>query len=134
MFAASPSLFLHADEENTTYMLVLGTNPKVSNRGHNATDTLKLFKKNDRTLVVADPRETLPARGGAFRGLGRALAPRADEGGRRQLVAGLAERAQKDLSIALEAAGELGLALSGTSQCRENMARVYGADGGAGSS
>jgi 3-hydroxyisobutyrate dehydrogenase-like beta-hydroxyacid dehydrogenase len=70
----------------------------------------------------------------AFLGLRRALEARAGDAGLRQLVAGFAELAHKDLSIALESAGELGLALSGTSQCRDNMARVYGAEGGAGSS
>jgi 3-hydroxyisobutyrate dehydrogenase len=64
----------------------------------------------------------------AFLGLRRALEARADDAGLRRLVAGFAELAQKDLSIALEAAGEVGLALSGTGQCRENIARVYGAE------
>ena len=64
----------------------------------------------------------------AFLGLRRALEARADDAGLRQLVAGFADLAHKDLSIALESAGELGLALSGTDQCRENMARVYGAE------
>ena len=38
---------------------MLGTNPKISNRGHNATDTFKeLADDTTRTVVVADPRET----------------------------------------------------------------------------
>jgi 3-hydroxyisobutyrate dehydrogenase-like beta-hydroxyacid dehydrogenase len=65
----------------------------------------------------------------AFLGLRDALEARADDAGLRQLVAGFAALAEKDLSIALESASELGLVLSGTVQCRENMARVYGADG-----
>src|SRR5436853_225429 len=39
MFNASPATWLHADAEHARFMLVLGTNPKISNRGHNATDT-----------------------------------------------------------------------------------------------
>lgn len=59
MFDASPTLFLHADTANARYVLVLGTNPKISNRGHNATDTFKMLADDpSRTVVVADPRET----------------------------------------------------------------------------
>ena len=59
MFDASPSVFLHADTHHAKFVLVLGTNPKISNRGHNATDTFKeLAEDATRTVVVADPRET----------------------------------------------------------------------------
>ena len=59
MFDAAPSLFFHPDIEHTRFLLMLGTNPKVSNRGHNATDTFKAFAANpQQTLVVLDPRET----------------------------------------------------------------------------
>lgn len=59
MFNASPAVWLHPDAEHTRFMLVLGTNPKISNRGHNATDTFKHFSDDrSRTLVVVDPRET----------------------------------------------------------------------------
>src|SRR6185436_11943437 len=59
MFDASPAAFLHADAEHAQFMLVLGTNPKISNRGHNATDTFKMLADDKtRTVVVADPRET----------------------------------------------------------------------------
>jgi anaerobic selenocysteine-containing dehydrogenase len=59
MFNASPAAWLHADAEHARFMLVLGTNPKISNRGHNPTDTFKLFSDDrSRTLVVVDPRET----------------------------------------------------------------------------
>jgi anaerobic selenocysteine-containing dehydrogenase len=59
MFDASPSLFLHADTEHAKFVFVLGTNPKISNRGHNATDTFKMLADDPtRTVVVADPRET----------------------------------------------------------------------------
>jgi 3-hydroxyisobutyrate dehydrogenase len=65
----------------------------------------------------------------AFLGLRRAVEERADDAGLRRLAAGFAELAEKDLSIALESAAGLGLVLDGTGQCRENMARVYGAEG-----
>jgi anaerobic selenocysteine-containing dehydrogenase len=59
MFDASPSVFLHADTHHANFILVLGTNPKISNRGHNATDTFKMLAEDPtRTVVVADPRET----------------------------------------------------------------------------
>jgi anaerobic selenocysteine-containing dehydrogenase len=59
MFDASPATFLHADTARARFVLVLGTNPKISNRGHNATDTFKMLATDPaRTVVVADPRET----------------------------------------------------------------------------
>lgn len=59
MFRASPATFLHADTSRARFLLVLGTNPKVSNRGHNPTDTFKgLAADPARTVVVVDPRET----------------------------------------------------------------------------
>jgi anaerobic selenocysteine-containing dehydrogenase len=64
MFAASPAAFFHPDAEHSHFLLVMGTNPKISNRGHNATDTLKRFvDEPGRTLVVVDPRETETTRG-----------------------------------------------------------------------
>jgi anaerobic selenocysteine-containing dehydrogenase len=64
MFGASPAAFFHPDAEHTKFLLVMGTNPKISNRGHNATDTLKhVVEDPDRTLVVVDPRETETTRG-----------------------------------------------------------------------
>jgi len=59
LFDAPPSAFFHPDVANTKYLLVMGTNPKISNRGHNANDTFrKVAKDDDVTLVVVDPRET----------------------------------------------------------------------------
>ena len=59
MFDASPTVFLHADTHHAKFLLVLGTNPKISNRGHNATDTFKMLAEDpSRTVVVVDPRET----------------------------------------------------------------------------
>ncbi|MGH7893220.1 MAG: molybdopterin-dependent oxidoreductase [Candidatus Binatia bacterium] len=64
MFDASPTTFLHADTEHAEFVLVLGTNPKISNRGHNATDTFKMLAEDKtRTVVVVDPRETETTRG-----------------------------------------------------------------------
>ncbi len=64
MFAASPAAFFHPDAEHSRYLLVMGTNPKISNRGHNPTETLKSYADDPgRTLVVVDPRETETTRG-----------------------------------------------------------------------
>jgi anaerobic selenocysteine-containing dehydrogenase len=64
MFDAAPSLFFHPDVENATYLLVMGTNPRISNRGHNATETFKhLAKKETCKVVAVDPRETETTRG-----------------------------------------------------------------------
>lgn len=59
MCGAPPTAFLHADTARARFLLVLGTNPKISNRGHNPTDTFKeLANDPTRTVVVVDPRET----------------------------------------------------------------------------
>ena len=59
MFDAPPSVFFHPDVDHTHFLLMMGTNPKISNRGHNATDTFKAFAANpEQKLVVLDPRET----------------------------------------------------------------------------
>ncbi len=59
MFDASPATYFHVDEHTSRFMLVLGTNPRISNRGHNANDSFPAFAKDpDRTMVVVDPRET----------------------------------------------------------------------------
>lgn len=59
MFDAPPSTFFHPDVEHTRFLLMLGTNPKISNRGHNATETFKALAENpQQTVVVLDPRET----------------------------------------------------------------------------
>ena len=64
MFDASPATFLHADMEHARFLLVLGTNPRISNRGHNPTESFKRFGEDrERTLVVVDPRETETTRG-----------------------------------------------------------------------
>lgn len=57
LFRATPDVYLHADEEASDYMLLMGTNPLISNRGLNATEVFKKLAANpDRKLVVVDPR------------------------------------------------------------------------------
>ncbi|MET0151317.1 MAG: molybdopterin-dependent oxidoreductase [Candidatus Binatia bacterium] len=64
MFDASPAAFLHADMKHARFLLVLGTNPRISNRGHNATETFKSFVEGPANrMVVVDPRETETTRG-----------------------------------------------------------------------
>ena len=65
MFDASPAAFFHPDAEHTPVPAgAWGRTRKISNRGHNATDTLKRFvDEPGRTLVVVDPRETETTRG-----------------------------------------------------------------------
>jgi anaerobic selenocysteine-containing dehydrogenase len=59
MFDAAPSVFFHPDQANAKLLLVMGTNPRISNRGHNANDYFKAFGEDPgRRLVVVDPRET----------------------------------------------------------------------------
>ena len=65
----------------------------------------------------------------AFLGLRDALEARAGDEDLHRMVAGFASLAEKDLSIALESARELGLSLPAAGECRRNMARVYGAEG-----
>jgi anaerobic selenocysteine-containing dehydrogenase len=64
MFDASPATYLHADQKHARFLLVLGTNPRISNRGHNATEYFQaLAADGERTLVVVDPRDTETTRG-----------------------------------------------------------------------
>jgi anaerobic selenocysteine-containing dehydrogenase len=59
MFDAPPTAFFHPDIEKTHCLLMMGTNPKISNRGHNATDTFKALAANPhQKVVVLDPRDT----------------------------------------------------------------------------
>jgi anaerobic selenocysteine-containing dehydrogenase len=63
MFRAPLTGYLHADTERSRYVLLLGTNPVVSNRGYRARDFLREMKKDPgRRLVVVDPRRTETAR------------------------------------------------------------------------
>ena len=64
MFDASPATFLHPDMERTKFLLVLGTNPKISHRGHAPTKSFPAFAQDPaRTMVVVDPRETETTQG-----------------------------------------------------------------------
>lgn len=59
MFDAPPQNWFHPDIANASLLLLLGTNPRISNRGHNANDTFKRLEENpDQRLFVVDPRET----------------------------------------------------------------------------
>ncbi len=59
MFDSPPSAWFHPDQKNTKTLLVMGTNPRISNRGHAANDYFKEFEKDpERRLLVVDPRET----------------------------------------------------------------------------
>lgn len=63
MFDASPAAFLHADATSTNFMVVMGTNAKISHRGHRAVETFKeLAKREDCRVVVIDPRQTETSR------------------------------------------------------------------------
>lgn len=63
MFKADYSNYFHSDEENADYYLVMGSNPALSNRGRNATETIKHINADDsRKLVVVDPKKTETAR------------------------------------------------------------------------
>ncbi len=64
MMKGSPSVLLHADSEHCETLLVLGTNARISNRGHNANETLKaIISDPARTYMVVDPRETETSKG-----------------------------------------------------------------------
>jgi anaerobic selenocysteine-containing dehydrogenase len=64
LFDSSPNVWFHPDLEHCTFLLTLGTNPRISNRGHNANDTFKRIVEDEGcTLVVVDPRETETTRG-----------------------------------------------------------------------
>ncbi len=59
MFDSTPQSWFHPDIENTRFLLTLGTNPRISNRGHAANDTFKAIAENpDVQHWAIDPRET----------------------------------------------------------------------------
>ncbi len=59
MLDSSSGTMLHPDHDRADFLLVMGTNPHISNRGHNPTDTLKgLARDENRKMVVVDPRIT----------------------------------------------------------------------------
>ncbi|MDB4976805.1 MAG: anaerobic dehydrogenase [Myxococcaceae bacterium] len=76
LFDAPPEAWLEADIEHSAYVVLLGTNPALSNRGRNATRSLKaLHDAPERTLVVVDPRRSETA---ALADLHIALRPGSD--------------------------------------------------------
>jgi anaerobic selenocysteine-containing dehydrogenase len=59
LIRATHDIYLQADEHHATFMLLIGSNPLISNRGINATETLKeLYRDPQRRMVVVDPRIT----------------------------------------------------------------------------
>lgn len=63
LFKAGHDHYLAGDEHLSQYVLYLGTNPLLSNRGINATDTIKAIVKDPhRKMAVVDPRVTETAR------------------------------------------------------------------------
>jgi len=67
MLRAAPATMLHPDQKNTRVMIIMGTNPKVSHRGHCPTESLKHFAADEsKTLIVVDPRITDTSRSAAI--------------------------------------------------------------------
>ena len=63
MFDAAPTTFLHPDLDRTSFHMVIGSNPKISNRAHKPNVTYRdLSRTDDVTLVVVDPRTTETSR------------------------------------------------------------------------
>ncbi|MEN8181876.1 MAG: molybdopterin-dependent oxidoreductase [Myxococcota bacterium] len=59
MFDLPPTVWFHPDQANAKLLLVMGSNPRISNRGHNANETFKAFAEDPaRRLLVVDPRQT----------------------------------------------------------------------------
>jgi anaerobic selenocysteine-containing dehydrogenase len=59
VFDSAPQAWFHPDIDNTSLLFAMGTNPRVSNRGHSANDTFKRLSENpNQQLWVVDPRET----------------------------------------------------------------------------
>lgn len=57
IYRATPDMYLPPDEANSDYVLVMGTNPVISNRGLKPADEYKMLATdNTRKLVVVDPR------------------------------------------------------------------------------
>ncbi len=63
LFDSTPTVFFHPDQPRTKTLVVMGSNPRISNRGHAANDYFKAFAEDpERRLVVVDPRETETSR------------------------------------------------------------------------
>lgn len=63
LFDSAPTAFFHPDQANAEHLLVMGTNPRISNRGHAANDFFKELERDPgRSFTVVDPRETETSR------------------------------------------------------------------------
>lgn len=63
LFDAYPTSHFHPDVEHSEYVLMIGSNPLLSNRGLKATEFVReLTQDPNRTLVVVDPRRSETAR------------------------------------------------------------------------
>lgn len=63
LFRATHDLYMPGDEHNADYVIIIGSNPMISNRGINATDTIKAVAGDaSRRMVVIDPRVTETSR------------------------------------------------------------------------
>jgi anaerobic selenocysteine-containing dehydrogenase len=59
MIRGTHDLYLVPDKHNAKFMLLMGTNPHISNQGSNPKDALKdIFRDPDRRMVAVDPRIT----------------------------------------------------------------------------
>ena len=59
MFDSPPMTMLHIDKPRARYIVMIGTNPRISNNATRAVDSYKAFEQDESTrMVVVDPRET----------------------------------------------------------------------------
>ena len=59
MFDSPPMTWLHIDKPNTQYIVMIGTNPRISNNSTRAVDSFKAFESDEtKRIVVVDPRTT----------------------------------------------------------------------------
>lgn len=57
MFGVRSNVYMYSDEEHADYIISMGANPLISNRGRNATEVFRrLATDPQRKLVVIDPR------------------------------------------------------------------------------
>lgn len=59
MFDSPPMTMVHIDKPRAKYIVMLGTNPRISNNTTRAGDSYKAYERNETTrMVVVDPRST----------------------------------------------------------------------------
>ncbi|USP42132.1 molybdopterin-dependent oxidoreductase [Acinetobacter sp. XS-4] len=67
LFKGGHDHYLAGDEHNAAFVLYIGTNPLISNRGINATETIReIVKDPNRKIAVIDPRVSETARRADF--------------------------------------------------------------------